>query len=113
MRNTFINKYRREKKRRIVNEPLDAFLFAVENKNIVSNDAISQLTMQEIKDMFGEIGEAYSTPFLMFYRGYHYDEIAEYMKIPIGTVKSRIFFARKKLKVLIRERYGQEELAAV
>lgn len=42
----------------------------------------------------------------MFYRGYEYKEIAHYLDIPIGTVKSRIFLARKKLKKLINERYG-------
>ena len=36
-------------------------------------------------------------PFTMFLDGYHYDEIAEEMEIPMGTVKSRIFHARKKL----------------
>jgi len=36
-------------------------------------------------------------PFTMFLDGYHYDEIAEEMGIPMGTVKSRIFHARKKL----------------
>lgn len=108
MRNTFINNYRREKKRKTVNEPLDTFLFAIENRNTVSNGAYSQLTMQEIGELFDEIGEAYSTPFLMFYRGYHYDEIAEHMEIPMGTVKSRIFFARKKLKALLKDRYATE-----
>jgi len=110
MRNTFINNYRREKKRKTVNEPLDTFLFAIENKNTVSNGAYSQLTMQEISQLFEEIGDAYSTPFLMFYRGYHYDEIAEHMSIPMGTVKSRIFFARKKLKALLKEHYTTENI---
>ena len=105
MRNTFINNYRREKKRQTVNEPLETFLFAIENQNIVSNGAYSRLTLEEMHKMFDEIGEAYSVPFLMFFQGYHYDEIAEHMNIPMGTVKSRIFFARKKIKTLMRERY--------
>jgi len=109
MRNTFINNYRREKRRRTVNEPLDTFLFAVENTNTVSNGAYSRLTMEELEAMFEEIGDAYKVPFLMFFKGYHYDEIAEQMEIPMGTVKSRIFFARKKLKNLVRERYKEVE----
>lgn len=106
MRNTFINQYRKAKLRRNVNEPVETFLFAVENKNAIPNQGEINIRMQEYDKIFGEIGEIYSVPFLMFYRGYEYKEIAHYLDIPIGTVKSRIFLARKKLKKLINERYG-------
>jgi len=33
----------------------------------------------------------------MHFQGFKYKEIAEKLGIPIGTVKSRIFLARKKL----------------
>jgi RNA polymerase sigma-70 factor (ECF subfamily) len=49
------------------------------------NKAISTLTYE------------FRTPFQMFMDGYHYDEIAQSMSIPMGTVKSRIFHARKRL----------------
>ena len=39
----------------------------------------------------------------MSYQGFKYDEIAEQLDAPLGTIKSRIFFARKSL----RERYLQ------
>jgi RNA polymerase sigma-70 factor (ECF subfamily) len=106
MRNTFINQYRKKKLRRNVNEPIESFLFAVENKNVIPNRGEMNIRMKEYKEIFNEIGEIYSVPFLMFYRGYEYKEIAEYLEIPIGTVKSRIFLARKKLKGRITERYG-------
>lgn len=106
MRNTFINQYRKAKLRRNVNEPVETFLFALENKNAIPNQGEINIRMQEYDKIFGEIGEIYSVPFLMFYRGYEYKEIAQYLDIPIGTVKSRIFLARKKLKKLINERYG-------
>lgn len=105
MRNTFINQYRKKKLRRNVNEPIESFLFAVENKNVIPNRGEMNIRMKEYKNIFGEIGDIYSIPFLMFYRGYEYKEIAEYLEIPIGTVKSRIFLARKKLKGIINERY--------
>ncbi len=35
----------------------------------------------------------------MHVAGYKYNEIAEKMNLPLGTIKSRIFFARKKLQV--------------
>jgi len=36
-------------------------------------------------------------PFQMHNEGYKYKEIADELEMPIGTVKSRIFLARKKL----------------
>jgi len=108
MRNTFINQYRKKKLRRNVNEPIESFLFAVENKNVIPNQGEMNIRMKEYKNIFGEIGDIYSIPFLMFYRGYEYKEIAEYLEIPIGTVKSRIFLARKKLKGIINDRYDYQ-----
>jgi RNA polymerase sigma-70 factor (ECF subfamily) len=40
----------------------------------------------------------------MFYNGYEYQEIAKNLNIPIGTVKSRIFSARVKMKAIIGKR---------
>ena len=45
-----------------------------------------------------EFSEEYRIPFSMHVAGYKYNEIAEQMNLPLGTVKSRIFFARKKLQ---------------
>lgn len=104
MRNTYINRYRKEKSRKHVNEPVESFLFALENKNIVANSGEMNVRMQELEQMLDKIGDIYSVPFLMFYRGYEYKEIARYLSIPIGTVKSRIFLARKKLKEMVGDR---------
>lgn len=104
MRNTYINRYRKMKSRKHVNEPVESFLFAVENKSAIANGGEMNMRMEELEDKLRKISEIYSVPFLMFYRGYEYKEIASYLNIPIGTVKSRIFLARKKLKALIGER---------
>ncbi len=47
----------------------------------------------------------YRIPFNMFVAGYKYNEIAEKMNLPLGTVKSRIFFARKRLREQLKD-YG-------
>ncbi len=104
MRNTYINRYRKEKNRRHVNEPIESFLFAIENKDANLNSGEMNVRMQELEGMLKGIGDIYSVPFLMFFRGYEYKEIAAYLNIPIGTVKSRIFLARKKLKALVGDR---------
>ncbi|MGH1435535.1 MAG: sigma factor-like helix-turn-helix DNA-binding protein, partial [Lewinella sp.] len=59
------------------------------------------LRVEEIHRKIDKIGDLYAVPFLMHYRGYEYQEIAEHLELPIGTVKSRIFTARKKLKSAI------------
>jgi RNA polymerase sigma-70 factor (ECF subfamily) len=104
MRNTFINQYRKRKTRRHLNQPTTEVTANVANKNIVANSGEQNLRMQEMKRMMDSIGKIYSVPFMMFYRGYEYQEIAEKLSIPIGTVKSRIFSARVKMKQLIGER---------
>lgn len=106
MHHSFISEYHRQQKRNDFNQPLDTFTFMIENKNTVSNSADSTMMMQELSSLFSEIGEEYARPFLMFYRGYSYVEIGEEMNIPLGTVKSRLFFARKKLQELIKQRYN-------
>ena len=42
-------------------------------------------------------------PFMMFVSGLKYKEIAEKMDLPIGTIKSRLHFARKKLQKDLRD----------
>ena len=66
-----------------------------------SGEAYSNLTVQEINRYLGTIGDAFSVPFMMHYRGFRYNEIAEELDLPIGTVKSRIFFARRKMIKLL------------
>ena len=52
----------------------------------------------EITEAISEFSDEYRIPFSMHVAGYKYNEIAEKMNLPLGTVKSRIFFARKKLQ---------------
>lgn len=105
MRNNFINDYRKRKTRNKVEAPIEDFGYFVENKSVEGN-ANSIIMMKELTKMVESLEEDFSKPFNMFNEGFHYDEIATEMNIPIGTVKSRIFFARKKLKSMIKARYG-------
>ena len=101
MRNTFINNYRKEKRQRTVSEPVEDLAYGLESKTIPSYAAEINLRVQEIHRKINKIGDLYAVPFLMHYRGYEYQEIAEHLSLPMGTVKSRIFTARKKLKEAI------------
>ena len=43
---------------------------------------------------------------IMHFNGYQYQEIADHLEFPLGTIKSKIFFARKELKELVNKRYS-------
>ena len=107
MRNTYINRYRKQKSRRHINRPIEDFSYALESKTTLANQGEHDMRMRELRTMLDGIGQLYSVPFLMFYRGYEYKEIARHLNLPIGTVKSRIFLARQRMKLAIGDRYQQ------
>lgn len=98
MRNTFINDYRRNGRRRsvvIVTDDLNAHQL----KNSASkNLGESKFVMEDINKAMQKLQPEYSIPFLRYFEGYKYHEIADELKIPIGTVKTRIHMARQSLK---------------
>ncbi len=59
--------------------------------------------VKEISAAVNAFSPEYREPFSMFLAGYKYNEIAEKMNLPLGTVKSRIFFARKKLREQLKD----------
>lgn len=98
MRNIFINNYRRKSKQAVVldNSPNDFLINS--NQSIVSNDAIATINIKEVKSAIHNLPEIFRNPFLLYFDGYKYHEIAEMLEEPLGTIKSRIHFARKLLK---------------
>ncbi len=107
MRNTFINIYRKKKSRNTSSEPSDSYVFVNESHS-VDNAAHSNMTMVELNHILNSLDRIYRQPFMMFYEGFKYEEIAEDMNLPIGTVKSRIFFARQKLMESIKFQYSYD-----
>ena len=97
MRNTFINAYRKKRRRNKVEAPVEDLLYTLSNK--ASADlADASVKAKDLYATLDTLSETYRVPFLMFFRGYEYKEIAEHLDIPIGTVKSRIFCARRNLR---------------
>jgi RNA polymerase sigma factor (sigma-70 family) len=98
MRNIFINDYRRKAKQRTIfdNTPNDYLINL--NQASVSNAAESELRIKEIHQAIQELPEIFKTPFLLYFDGFKYHEIAHVLNEPLGTIKSRIHFARKLLK---------------
>ena len=58
-----------------------------------------------------EIPEKYSTILTLFYiNDLSHDEIAQTLKLPLGTVKNRIFRAKDRLKEIMMNAYSAEEM---
>ncbi len=73
-----------------------------------ANPLETQLTCERDKLIMDAIGslekEQRDVLVLRFYGDRSYEEIAEIMKIPLGTVKSRIFYAVKSCREKLREK---------
>lgn len=98
MRNIFINDYRRKSRQKTIfdNTPND---FLLNNQQAtVKNDAETGIRLKEINKAITELPEIFKIPFVLYFEGYKYNEIAELLHEPLGTIKSRIHFARKLLK---------------
>ena len=110
MRNSFINNYRKQRTRNRVETPVEDMNVLTES-TIAKESATTQMTMEELQKIVRNLSDLYSVPFTMFYEGYSYLEIAAHLDIPIGTIKSRIFFARRELKKAIRKNYSDGVLS--
>jgi RNA polymerase sigma factor (sigma-70 family) len=102
MRNIFINNYRRKAKQNTIfdNSPNDFLLDY--NQAVTINEAESNLKLKDINTAIHGLPEIFRNPFLLYFDGYKYHEIADMLKEPLGTIKSRIHFARKLLKAQIQ-----------
>ena len=103
MKNTFINNYRRTIKANTIIDTTED-LYYINNMNSKSYiKADSDYTYKELIKGVKKLDDEQRIPFEMHVTGYKYKEIAEQMNLSIGTVKSRIFFARKRLMESLKE----------
>jgi RNA polymerase sigma-70 factor (ECF subfamily) len=105
MKNIFINNYRKNVKTRTIIDSTENLYYINSGAASISNSAESNIMMDELSTMVENLDESLRVPFEMHYLGHKYQEIAETLDLPLGTVKSRIFFARKELKEMIEKRY--------
>jgi RNA polymerase sigma factor (sigma-70 family) len=98
MRNIFINDYRRKAKQNtILDNSINDFLLN-SNQLSIANAAETNLKVKEIYQAVHQLPGIFQNPFMLYFDGYKYNEIAAILKEPLGTIKSRIHFARKLLK---------------
>lgn len=110
MKNIFINNYRKKMKSNTIMDSTDNMYYINSGSITIANDANSNIMMDELNGMIDRLEESMRIPFMMHYQGYKYQEIADHLELPLGTVKSRIFFARKDLKENVERHY--QSLAA-
>jgi RNA polymerase sigma-70 factor (ECF subfamily) len=103
MKNTFINTYRRSVKTRQIITQTDDLSLIKPLSGSNSPSAESQINLKHINKAVESLDEEYKIPFMRYFDGYKYKEIADELDLPIGTVKSRIFLARKKLMTDLKE----------
>lgn len=97
MKNTFINNYRRNNKSKQLVSKGDDIAMTRAFKQNSFNFTESRLNAKEIIREIEKLEDEYKVPFTRHYTGFKYEEIAKSMNLPLGTVKSRIFIARKLL----------------
>ena len=105
MKNIFINDYRKKKKANTIFDSTDNQYFINSSVKRGENEGESSILIQELFELINQLEDQLRIPFLMHYKGYKYQEIADRFDLPLGTVKSRIFFARRLLKDQIKKRY--------
>lgn len=103
MYNIFLNNQDRvERRRKIFDTTVDILNVPLMTEGGYSTPD-GAMNIREIYSAIDNLSEHTRTPFKMFLSGYKYSEIAEKIGIPEGTVKSRIFFARKALQKSLRD----------
>jgi RNA polymerase sigma factor (sigma-70 family) len=92
MRNIFINDYRRNGRKKLV---MDAVAYA-QSHDVPSSEW--NVRLREINTAIHQLPGIFKTACLLYFEGYKYQEIAAALNEPLGTIKSRIHFARKILQ---------------
>lgn len=103
MRNIFINNYRKvARSATIIDQTEDLY-----HLNLPQDSGLDTpegtVAANEITAAINSFADEYRIPFSMHVAGYKYNEIAEKMNLPLGTIKSRIFFARQKLQIMLKD----------
>ena len=103
MRNIFINNYRKiSRAATVVDQTEDLYHLNLPQGSGFETPEGS-IAAKDITAAINSFSDEYRIPFSMHVAGYKYNEIAEQMNLPLGTVKSRIFFARQRLQEMLKD----------
>lgn len=107
LKNSFINNYRRDMKRNTFLDSTDNTYFLDLPSHKTENQAELKFIHKDLEQAIDELPLELKITFTMNVEGYKYHEIAEELAIPIGTVKTRIFVAKRMLRERLAN-YGNE-----
>lgn len=103
MRNLFINNYRKVLRDQTFIDHTDKLYHLSLPADIASESTESTYDLKEMYRILNALPREYKVPFSMYISGFKYREIAERLGLPLGTVKSRIFFTRQKLQQELKD----------
>lgn len=98
MRNTFINKYRKAQRAKTTYDDTEELYYLNVPDNYTFHSPDTTYEYKDIMKCVNDVKDDLLVPFKMHTEGYKYHEIADKLEIPIGTVKNRIFHARKEIQ---------------
>jgi RNA polymerase sigma-70 factor (ECF subfamily) len=98
MKNTFITQYQRMVRRNTFIDTTDNLHYINSMESLQENNALNYFISEDIQSALAKIDAMYRVPFMLYFEGFKYHEIADMLTEPLGTIKSRIHFARRLLK---------------
>ena len=99
MKNTFLTQCRKQKRRRLVMGQLESGGSQLMASGVANNEGYRLFAQEDIERAMTTVKSSYRTAFTLYCQGYKYEEIADILSLPLGTIKSHIFEARKALKL--------------
>ncbi len=103
MRNIFINNYRKVVRDQTFVDQTDNLYHINQSQDLGFESSESSYDLKEMRRIVNALPKEYKVPFSMHLSGFKYREIAEKLALPLGTVKSRIFFTRQKLQQELKD----------
>ena len=97
MRNIFINNYRKALRDQTYVDQTDNQFYLNQNIDIEGDSTEGSYDLKEMRRIVNALPKEYRIPFSMYVSGFKYREIADKLGLPLGTVKSRIYFTRAKV----------------
>lgn len=103
MRNIFINNYSKALRDQTYVDQTDNQFYLNQNIDIEGDSTEGSYDLKEMRRIVNALPKEYRIPFSMYVSGFKYREIADKLGLPLGTVKSRIYFTRQKLQEELKD----------
>ena len=103
MRNIFINNYRKTVRDQTFVDQTDNLYHLSLPQDSGFESTEGNYDLKEIRKIVNSLPKEYRVPFSMYVSGFKYREIAVKLALPIGTVKSRIYFTRQRLQKELKD----------